>query len=261
MKLWIPPACVFLLAAAAPAPARKLTFEERIEITRGLTAEYATVKVFLPRSKKALPVSQDGSYDKAKWDEAGREHGPAARVGDLVQITRVGIEDDKLILDINGGFKGGRKWYERIEVGMGSRTSPISNQTNAPGGTTIAILFPKGLPAMEASEFKKILKPVLDFERRSATEQFVETLPEPIQAAIKEKRAVEGMDRETVLLALGRPKNKVRETKDGVDYEDWIYGEPPGRITFVTFEGSKVVRVKESYAGLGGAVMQPLEPR
>ena len=91
---------------------------------------------------------------------------------------------------------------------------------------------------MEASEFKKILKPVLDFERRSATEQFVETLPEPIQAAIKEKRAVEGMDRETVLLALGRPKNKVRETKDGVDYEDWIYGEPPGRITFVTFEGS-----------------------
>ncbi len=261
MRLWIPPVCVVLLAAAAPAPARKLTFEERIEITRGLTAEYATVKVLLPRSKKALPINQDGTYDKQKWEEAGREHGPAARAGDLIQITKVDIGDDKLTLDINGGFKGGRKWYERIEVGMGSRTSPIGSQTTAPGGTSIVILFPKGLPAMEAAEFKKILKPVLDFERRSATEQFVETLPEPIQAAIKEQRAVEGMDREMVLLALGRPKNKVRESKEGVETEDWIFGEPPGKITFVTFEGSKVVRVKESYAGLGGAVMPPLEPR
>ena len=62
------------------------------------------------------------------------------------------------------------------------------------------------------------------------------------------------MDREQVILALGRPDNKVRETVDGVELEDWIYGKPPGRIVFVTFEGDKVVRVKESYAGLGGSV-------
>jgi len=69
------------------------------------------------------------------------------------------------------------------------------------------------------------------------------------------------MDREQVLLALGRPRNKVRETLDGVETEDWIYGQPPGKITFVTFAGSKVVKVKETYAGLGGSVAEPLPPR
>lgn len=244
------------LAAAEP----KLTFEERIAITRGLTAEYATAKVPLPRSKKALEVESSGAYDKRRWEAAGREFGPAARVGDQVQISKVVIESDKLVLDINGGFKGGRKWYERIEVGMGSRTTPISSGTAAPGGTTLALHFPKGVPALAASEFKKMLAPVLDFEKRSATEQYMETLPPEVQSAIKEKRAAEGMDREQVLLALGRPRNKVRETRDGVDTEDWIYGQPPGKITFVTFAGNKVIHVKDTYAGLGGSVAEPLPP-
>jgi len=56
-----------------------------------------------------------------------------------------------------------------------------------------------------------------------------------------------------VLMAMGHPLRKYRETKDGVDLEDWIYGEAPGKITFVTFSlsNSKVVKVKEEYAGLG----------
>ena len=33
--------------------------------------------------------------------------------------------------------------------------------------------------------------------------------------------------------------------------EDWVYGTPPGKITFVTFSGDKVIKVKDSYAGLG----------
>jgi hypothetical protein len=52
-------------------------------------------------------------------------------------------------------------------------------------------------------------------------------------------------------MAMGHPLRKYRETKDGVDFEDWIYGEAPGKVTFVTFSGSKVVKVKEQYAGLG----------
>jgi hypothetical protein len=86
----------------------------------------------------------------------------------------------------------------------------------------------------------------------------VETLPPEIQEAVKQKKAVEGMKRDQVLLALGQPVNKVRTTEDGTEYEDWIYGRPPGRIVFVTFEGDEVVRVKESYAGLGGSVAAPL---
>ena len=65
-----------------------------------------------------------------------------------------------------------------------------------------------------------------------------------MQAAIKEKRALEGMDKDQVMMAMGRPRHKQRETKDGTEFEDWIYGEPPGKISFVTFSNGKVVKAK-----------------
>lgn len=246
------PVLAGLSALGAEKP-RDLTPQERIELIRGLSAEYATARIPLPRSKKALALETTGAYDKGEWQALAREHGPAARAGDLVQITKVSLEEDRIVLEINGGFKGGRKWYQRVQVGVGTRTAPLATgpYTAAPGGTSIALLFHKRLPPMKAAEIKKLLAPVLDFEKRSATEHYVETLPAPIQQAIKEKRAVEGMDRDQVLLALGRPVRKVRETVGGEELEDWIYGQPPGRMTFVTFQANKVVRVKETYAGLG----------
>jgi hypothetical protein len=236
----------------------KLAFEDRVELTRGLMAEYGTVKVLLPRSRKPLEFDAKSGYDKNQWAEIAKESGPAARTGDLVQVTKVDIEDDKIVLQINGGFKGGRKWYQGVQVGMGGATAPISrNDSNAPGGTSIAILFHKPLEPIKAAEIKKMLAPVLDFERHSVTEIYSETLPPEVQKAIKEKRVTEGMNREQVVMALGRPAHKSRETKDGLELEDWVYGTPPGRITFVTFNGDKVIKVKEAYAGLGNQVADP----
>jgi hypothetical protein len=130
---------------------------------------------------------------------------------------------------------------------------PVSNNSdsNAPGGTSIEVDFHKPVAGMKASEVKKLLAPVLDFDRHSVTEVYSETLPPEVQQAIKEKRALVGMDREQVRLALGQWTRKERETKDGMELEDWIYGTPPGKITFVTFNGEKVIKVKEDYAGLG----------
>ena len=112
-----------------------------------------------------------------------------------------------------------------------------------------------------ADKIKEYLKPILDFEQRTVTEQYIESLPEPIQAAIEENRAVEDMEHDAVLLALGKPDRKVRETRDGVEIEDWIYGIPPGKIVFVTFQGNKVVQVRERYAGLGGSVAETVQPQ
>jgi hypothetical protein len=188
--------------------------------------------------------------------EVGRQGGPAARTGDLVQITKVDIGEDKLVLQINGGFKGGRKWYQGVQIGMGGSTAPVATGTdsNAPGGTSIEILFHKPLEPMKAAEIKKMLAPVLDFEKHSATQLYSESLPPETQAAIKEKRVLVGMDHEQVRMALGQPQHKSRETKDGLEVEDWVYGTPPGKITFITFSGDKVIKVKDSYAGLGNQV-------
>lgn len=246
--------------AAAPAP-EKLTDEDRVEILRGMMAEYATAKVTLPRSRKPLKFESKGSYDKAEWADAGKEFGPAARVGDLVQITKVDIDSDKIVFEINGGLKTKKKWYERIEVGGGmggsGNTQPIGRGNGQlAAGTSLALMFDKQVPVIKAAEIKKMLAPILDFEKRSATEQYVETLPEPVKEAIAQKKAIVGMDRDQVLLAMGRPVRKSRESKDGLDYEDWVFGQPPGRITFVTFQGGKVVKVKETYAGLGGSTVE-----
>lgn len=234
-----------------------------MELIRGLSSEYATVKEFLPRSKKPLPLQADGSYSKQQWAEIGQAMGPAARVGDLVQVTRVTLERESILIEINGGLKRGGKWTDHVQIGMGGgRTSPVSRSggdTNAAAGTNLIIEFHRPLTAMKAQDVKAILAPLLDFEKRSATELYAASLSPATQKAIKEKRAEKGMDRDQVVLALGRPERKVRETKEGAELEDWIFGQPPGRILFVTFENSKVVKVKESYAGLGTEVSAPLQ--
>jgi hypothetical protein len=237
----------------APA-ADKLTLEDRVEMTRGLTAEYANAKVLLPRSQKPLEFNaQSGSYDRKGWSDIAKESGPAARVGDTVQITKLELFDDHIVLQINGGFKGGRKWYDGVRLDNGSGTPvPLGNgDSNAPGGTSIVVQFGKSISGMKASEVKKLLAPVLDFDRHSVTEIYSETLPPEVQQAIKEKHALVGMDRDQVKMALGQWTRKERETKDGLELEDWIYGTPPGKIVFVTFNGNKVIKVKEDYAGLG----------
>ena len=251
-------AIVSLLPSLAFA-GNKLSVEDRIELTRGLMAEYGTAKVLLPRSRKPLEFDAKTGYDKNLWAEIAKESGPAARTGDQVQITKIDLEDTKIVLQINGGFKGGRKWYDNVQVGMGGGTAPISrgNSSNAPGGTSIAILFHQPLEPVKAAAIKKMLASVIDFEKHSVTEIYSETLPPEVQQAIKDKRVTEGMNREQVVMALGRPAHKSRETKDGVEEEDWVYGTPPGRITFVTFSGDKVIKVKESYAGLGTQVADP----
>lgn len=227
-----------------------------------MTAEFATLKILLPRSKKPLVFHSDGQYDASEWQKISSKFGPAGRVGDQIQITKVTIESNKILLEINNGMKGRGHWYDRIEVGMGNRTSPINTNQNATAatGSNIALVFPDSVPAIKSSEIKKLLSPLLDFEKRSATEQYVEKLPAPIQKAIKEQKAIEGMDREQVLLAMGKPRNKSRETRDGDESEDWIYGDPPGKITFVTFTEGKVVQVRENYANIGGSTAPPLEP-
>ncbi len=215
--------------------------------------------MMLPRSKTPLSFESTGNYDKKAWAEIAKESGPAARTGDLVQITKTrnrkrppGAADQRRI---QGRAPVVRRRADRQGPEWQSETVPIGrNDSNAPGGTSIAILFHKPLEPIKSSEMKKMLAPVLDFEKHQRDRDLLRNLPPETQKAIKEKRVTEGMNHEQVMLAMGRPQHKSRETKDGLEIEDWVYGIPPGKITFVTFTGDKVIKVKEEYAGLGTSV-------
>jgi len=258
-------ACSFGLLSSAYAGDKKLSDDDRVEILRGLLSEYATVKALLPRSPKPLPIDTNGAWDKAIWEQAGTRFGPAARLGDLVQITKVTIEDDKILFEINHGMKGPRgSWRDHVQIGMAgpigggvNQTDP-NQSTSAPSGTSLMLLFGRPVPPVKADEIKKMLATVLTFQMETATENYVETLPEPIQNAIKANKVIVGMDRDQVILSLGKPRHKERNVdKDGTETEDWIYGDPPGKISFITFANSKVIRINEAYADLGGSTAPP----
>ena len=82
----------FIAVASLKGDQKKLTLDQRVELLRGLNSEYATVKAPLPRSKKPLEFNSDGTWNKEQWQAVGKQMGPAARIGDLVQITHVTIE-------------------------------------------------------------------------------------------------------------------------------------------------------------------------
>lgn len=241
-----------LASAGVLHPADKLTDDEKIALVRDLSSEYAKTMVPLPRSRKALEFNADGTWDKKKWQQVQMANGNAARGGEEVQITKITLEGDSILLEINGGVKSGRTFMDHVQIGVGMPQPVTNGQSGTPTqGTTIELKFAKPMEGLTPDAVKEILAPILDFDKRTVTKLYSETIPPEVADAITEKHAVVGMTRDQVLMAMGHPEHKYRETKNGVDTEDWIYGTPPGKVTFVTFRGPKVAKVKDEYAGLG----------
>lgn len=248
---------VLLACSAVPAvwagknKPPKLTSENRLGIVRSLGYEYATTRKPLPAGKKGLEIKATGDVDERTLRQELANHGAAVPTGDIIQITGIEFKSDQIILEINGGGKAKKKkWHERIQVsvGGGGGSVPVTGQSGnaevSPDGSAVILRFSGYIPDLTPDEVRDRLSAVFDFSRRTAAVPWIETLPEEIQQAIREKRAVVGMNREMVLAALGRPNQKVRETRNATEEEDWIYGYPPF-VTFVTFVGDEVVRVKE----------------
>lgn len=238
-----------LWAGRAKPP--KLTAENRLGIVRSLGYEYATTRKPLPAGKKGLEVKTTGEVDEAKLRQELTNHGAAVPTGEIIQITGIEFKGDRIILEVNGGGKTKKKkWHERIRISAGGAggSVPVTGQTSsgeiAPNGSAVILRFSDYIPDLTPEEVRERLSAVFDFSRRTATVPWIETLPEEFQQAIREKRAVVGMNREMVLAALGRPNQRVRESRNGVEEEDWVYGHPPF-VTFVTFVGDDVVRVRE----------------
>lgn len=230
-----------LALAKKPDAAR----DARWELIRALGHEIAVTKVALPRGKKGIFLNAQGQVDQAKAEAELRTQGVAIRPGMPVQITKIDFKTKRISFELNGGGKKGKKWYQRIEIGMGTTTRPIVPDTPVLAyGSSISLTFSERVPPLSVEEVKKLLGSVLDFERRSPTVLYSPAVPPQIKEAIKKHEVIVGMDRDAVLSSKGPPDRKVREVRGGVDVEDWIYGLPP-HVLFVTFEGDTVVSVRQ----------------
>ncbi|HEV8383727.1 MAG TPA: hypothetical protein VGQ11_02565 [Candidatus Acidoferrales bacterium] len=227
----------------------------RLEIIRYVSGEFARARKPLPGGKYGFRFAPGQPLDEAELRRALNRSGSIANPGDTVQVTQVTFKGKEIVVDINGGGRGRTRLRDRIQISVGPGTSRADSNPGRSSrtagyqssGSTLVLDFGKPLPDLTSDDVKNYLSPFLDFSRqRSASVNWVETLPPEFQQAIKERKALVGMDRDMVVAAMGRPERKIRERDpDGLELEDWIYGDPPSKTIFVTFAGEKVIRVKE----------------
>src|SRR5207249_3352316 len=228
----------------------------KLALIRYVSGEFAKAVKPLPAGKEGLHVNVGKPQDSELLDRAVATHGAAVNTGDKVQITKLEFHDHQIIVDLNGGGRGKKHWRDHLQIGLGggyptARTTS-AQETGPPGlqpgmGSTIFLEWNKSVPDMTPEELKQILSPFLNFQReRSASVQWIDTLPPEMKKAIQERRPVVGMDREEVVAAMGKPDHKVRERdSDGNDIEDWIYGQPPSKTVFVRFIGDHVTKIQQ----------------
>ena len=103
----------------------------RIDIIRGLLREMAVTKVPLPRGKRGVRVDAQGKLDQAEAQKEMHFNGMAMQAGMPAVITKIEFKSNQIIFEVNGGGRSGKKWYQHIEIGMGTETDPDWSATTA----------------------------------------------------------------------------------------------------------------------------------
>ena len=234
------------LSVSLPVSAQ-ISRDAKFEILRTVIADQAAARVSMPFGTEGIELSDAGEVNQPKLDKEIKKNGQSVETGKVVTVTEIAFDDNKIEIELDGGGKNKKGFFDRLEVGVGNQTTPVSrDDPRKAKGSKVVLQFSKKVPEnLTPDELKQFLAPVLDFTKRNFLKTGLESLPPEFQEAVKVKEARIGMDRETVIMALGRPDRKIREKSDGIDTEDWIYFQRGLRAQFVTFENDVVVRIRQ----------------
>lgn len=224
----------------------QLSRDAKFELLRTVIAEQAASRIAMPFGGKGVELSEAGEVNQQEVGHELAKNGQSIEPGKVVTVTALSFDDDKIEVELDGGGKNKKGFFEHLEVGMGTQTRPVKDDSKKAKGSKVVLRFIKKVPQdLTPEKLKTLLDPVLDFDKHNFLKTGLESLPPEFQEAVKVKEARIGMDRSTVLMALGRPDKKVREKVDGVETEDWIYFQRGLRAQFVTFENDVVVRIRQ----------------
>lgn len=240
---------VICLCACVPVSAQ-ISQDAKIDILRTVLADQAAARIGLPFGGGGVEITDAGQVNQQKLQKELQKNGQSIEPGKVVQVTDISFADDQIEVEIDGGGKKKKSILDRIQIGIGGsgQTTPVGrgDQNPQPKGSRVVVQFAKKVPAdLTPDQLKQLLDPVLDFNKHNFMKTGIEALPPEFQEAVKAKEARIGMDRSTVLMALGRPDNKFRENKDGVFTEQWLYYQRGLRALFVTFQNDVVVEIKQ----------------
>lgn len=229
------------------APSGHLSKQDRMEILHIFTSELVYIRTPFPMGKTGLTL-KDGKISPSgeQLQQLIAMWGPAVKPGDRAMISRVTFKKDRIEFEVNGGPVRKPKWYQRIEIGGTGGTAPIapSDAGANPRGSFVDLVFDHDVPDLNTEQLKDVLSPIFDFHSKSALEAYLETVSPKVKAAIESHHVLVGMNREMVIYAKGLAPKKDREKDGDVEYEEWIYGDPPEDVDFVRFVGDEVMRVE-----------------
>jgi hypothetical protein len=230
-----------------PLPTAPMSKETRMSVIRTLNAELVYIRTPFPMGEKGLHLRNGVVTPSGQALESLLAmFGPSVKPGDQARISNIVIHDKSIVFEINGGPRKKTKWYQRITVaGSGGETpiAPTDQDANA-RGSYVELQFDHHVPDVTAAELKTLLRPVFDFDAKSALESYLETVPPKVKDAIQKHQVLVGMNREMVTYSKGRAEKKIREKDGETEYEEWIYGEPPKDVEFVRLVGDEVVQMK-----------------
>lgn len=210
-------------------------------------------------ARRALPLGTTITLEaNGNLRPAGDEYrkliyskGQAAAQGDRVAVTGLRFQQDRILIDLNGGPHAKHRFLQHVQVGIGDMMPNPQPMTTATG-MRIALVFEGGTPALNAPQLQALLAPLIDFKAKTGEVVYAETLPPVIRDAIASHQVLVGMTPRMVLASLGEPESKVREGTGDQRYEEWIYGHQPQTIRFVRFVGDRVTKVE--IAAMGKAI-------
>jgi hypothetical protein len=240
-------------APPIPANAPRMSKQTRLEIIRDFETQIVYARSYFPMGARGLKL-KDGvaTPNGPELQQALAIWGPAVKPGDPAHLSYVQIKDDHIHFDINGGPVHRKKWYEHIQVqganGNAAQMGPNEAPQN-PHGTYLDVYFDKYVPEMTVRQLRDLLLPVLDFNARNKEEAYLDTVPPKVKAAILAHTVLVGMNTEMVVHARGKAPKKVREKDGEIEYEEWIYGDPPQDVDFVRIIADEVVRIETMKVG------------
>jgi hypothetical protein len=245
-RFWVVPS-ILCLCAAVPGLAQ-ISRDARYDILRTILADQAAARIGLPFGTEGAELSDSGEINNDKLQKEIQKNGQSVKPGQVVTVTDLTIDDNKIIVELDGGGKNKKSVFDRIQVGIGSdpNTVPVRDDKTAKAkGSKVVLHFAKKVPPdLKPDQLRQLLDPVLDFNKHNFMKTGIDALPVEFQEAVKAKEAKIGMDRSTVIMALGRPDKKFRDPANAA-YEEWLYYLRGLRALFVTFENNVVVRVRQ----------------
>src|SRR5260370_14433750 len=118
---------------APPPGPRKTTLQPntKLELIRYVSGEFAKATKALPAGKEGFLLYVEKPLNQELLDRAVATHGAAVHAGDQVQITKLDFRDHTIIVDVNGGGTGQKRFLDHVQIGMGGGVPTMRSTTEA----------------------------------------------------------------------------------------------------------------------------------